>query len=370
MKFYVCIIAILLSVKIVAQNVGIGIVNPTRAKFEVNGAVDATSAIFGGESIGISLQRNWPAVGFNQYYNAGDKYIGNGYAAAIALDPSAGYLLFDMFPSGTTNGSIPNSTRGMFLSSNGRLGIGSSAPLKAGLVVDRTSGGYLHAMFGSNTAGIAIESNWPGIGFNAYYDNGRRFMTTGHAAHINMDPGTGTLYMLLDSAGSTDGLVTRTNGVVLKRFSNNSSLHSFLAPYIDNRASLGVYPGNVWQTLFVYDIVNVQNPSQKTNITPIKYGLKEIMELNPISFQWKDKEALEASGMADAVMLGLQAQDVKKAIPEIILEKGDQIAMRYNEIIPVLIKGIQEQQSKIEELEKKISLMEARLNSLGQGGGK
>jgi hypothetical protein len=43
----------------VSQNVGIGTSTPTRAKLEVNGAVDATSAIFG-ESSGISLQRNWP----------------------------------------------------------------------------------------------------------------------------------------------------------------------------------------------------------------------------------------------------------------------------------------------------------------------
>ncbi len=73
-----------------AQNVGVGTNNPTRAKLEVNGAVGATAAIFGGESSGISLQRNWPGIGFNQYYNGVSRYMANGYAAVQFLDPNSG----------------------------------------------------------------------------------------------------------------------------------------------------------------------------------------------------------------------------------------------------------------------------------------
>ena len=42
------------------QNVGIGVVDPTRARLEVHGApgVGTTSGIFGGDGAGISLQKD------------------------------------------------------------------------------------------------------------------------------------------------------------------------------------------------------------------------------------------------------------------------------------------------------------------------
>src|SRR5215203_6113466 len=86
-----------------AQNVGIGTNTPARAKLEVHGSVGATSAIFGGESSGISLQRNWPGIGFNQYYNNGNKYIGNGYAGVQYLDPGTGGFSLDLFPNGSAD---------------------------------------------------------------------------------------------------------------------------------------------------------------------------------------------------------------------------------------------------------------------------
>src|SRR5262245_43456717 len=100
-------VILLLPCMVFSQNIGIGLSNPTRARLELNGAVSTTAAIFGGESTGISLQRNWPAVGFNQYFNGTGKYMANGYGGAIALDPAAGYMIFDMYPYGSANGDIP-----------------------------------------------------------------------------------------------------------------------------------------------------------------------------------------------------------------------------------------------------------------------
>lgn len=69
-----------------AQNVGIGITNPVRAKLEVFvvAGAGATSAIFGTDGTGISLQRNWPTISFNQYRDivmpgSQGKYMANGF---------------------------------------------------------------------------------------------------------------------------------------------------------------------------------------------------------------------------------------------------------------------------------------------------
>ena len=47
---------------------------------------------------------------------------------------------------------------------------------------------------------------------------------------------------------------------------------------------------------------------------------------------------------------------MKKIIPEAIVvpTNGDALGMKYNELIPVLVKAIQEQQKEIEELKKLI----------------
>ena len=91
-----------------SQNIGIGITNPVRAKLEVNGVAGAgtTSAIFGGETTGISLQRQWPTIGFNQYRDntiGNGKYISTGFAAIQYLDPVAGYMYIDMLGNGNAN---------------------------------------------------------------------------------------------------------------------------------------------------------------------------------------------------------------------------------------------------------------------------
>src|SRR5689334_20965405 len=106
----VLILAIALSgLGVHAQNVGVGIASATRGKLEVDGVAfpgSATVALFGSNSSGVSLQRNWPTIGFNQYRDdvvpgSQGKYMANGFAAIQYFDYNSGTYAFDMFPSGT-----------------------------------------------------------------------------------------------------------------------------------------------------------------------------------------------------------------------------------------------------------------------------
>ncbi|MBK8140036.1 MAG: hypothetical protein IPK57_02855 [Chitinophagaceae bacterium] len=117
-----------LSRDLFSQNVGIGIANPVRAKLEVNGTsgIGSTSAIFGGDGTGISFQRNWPTIGFNQYRDntAGNgKYMSNGFAAIQLFDPTTGYMYFDMFSNGSANTLTNSGTRALSISNTGNIGI-------------------------------------------------------------------------------------------------------------------------------------------------------------------------------------------------------------------------------------------------------
>ena len=110
-----------------AQNIGIGTATPTRARLELHGGVGRTAGIFGGEGIGISLQKDYPAVGFNQYFDGVNaRYIGNGYAMAQWFSPFTGTLNFDAYPSGTAN-NTGNPVRVLTLDRFGHVGLGTGA---------------------------------------------------------------------------------------------------------------------------------------------------------------------------------------------------------------------------------------------------
>src|SRR5690349_5311702 len=92
---------LLLPLTSLAQNVGIGI-QPTKAKFEVSRAVGNTVAIFGSHGAGVSIQQNWPAIGFNQYYNAGTYTMAAGGGWVEYLDMNNGSFIMDAV-AGTVN---------------------------------------------------------------------------------------------------------------------------------------------------------------------------------------------------------------------------------------------------------------------------
>lgn len=141
----------------------------------------------------------------------------------------------------------------------------------------------------------------------------------------------------------------------------NASLY----PSVDNQRDLGkslfrwndVYAGN--------GVVTTSDRRDKTNIQPLDYGLSEIMQLNPVSFTWKDKPE-------QGIKLGLIAQDLQEVVGEVVKTydhyeneqtgKSERVELErlgvyYSDLIPVLIKAIQDQQKKIESLERKVEAL-------------
>lgn len=82
----------------------------------------------------------------------------------------------------------------------------------------------------------------------------------------------------------------------------------------------------------------------KENIQSLDNSLEKLLQLNPSQYQWKDPQK-------EGVSYGLIAQELAKVYPELVKKRSDgYFGVNYMELIPVLIKAVQEQQLQIEEL--------------------
>lgn len=131
----------------------------------------------------ISLYRD----GNGNYYGLG---IGNSTMQLITPHNNS-HIVFGHGNSGSFSES-------MRVAGNGGVGIGTTSTSMAGLTVNKKSGA-VHAIFGSNTTGVALESDFPGIGLNSYYSGSRKTIATGYSGYIGVNPLSGGMQLLVST---------------------------------------------------------------------------------------------------------------------------------------------------------------------------
>jgi hypothetical protein len=93
----------------------------------------------------------------------------------------------------------------------------------------------------------------------------------------------------------------------------------------------------------------------KSNISPLIGALSSLMQLNPVHYTKKTSLSATDYTLEEN---GFIAQEIQKVLPFIVKEGTDKdkiLSVDYNSIIPVLTKGIQEQQAQIEAQQKQIN---------------
>jgi FtsZ-binding cell division protein ZapB len=158
---------------------------------------------------------------------------------------------------------------------------------------------------------------------------------------------------------------------------------TLLRPGTDNNMQLGSSV-NRWSTVFAANgTINTSDARDKTNIQELIYGLEDIRKLRPVSFNWINDQD-------HGTKLGLIAQDLQQVLPEVVRDwdytedeenglrkvEATRLGVYYSDIIPVLIKGIQELdqqvqdsdsealQSRVEELEQANETLQAQYASV------
>ncbi len=128
-----------------------------------------------------------------------------------------------------------------------------------------------------------------------------------------------------------------------------------------------------WTTVFATNgTINTSDAREKKNVEDLRYGLEKVMELRPVSFEWNDQPD-------EGKKLGLIAQELQQVLPEVVRDwdyeedesgqrhkvEAQRLGVYYSDIIPVLIKAIQEQQAQIENLEPtKVEALQQELSEV------
>lgn len=95
--------------------------------------------------------------------------------------------------------------------------------------------------------------------------------------------------------------------------------------------------------------------SLKKNIRTLReYGLKEILSLNPVTYSYiKDKD--------EKKRVGFVAQEVREVLPEAVEGEEGTLTLSYENISPVVVRAIQEQQEEIERLKKENRVLKEQI---------
>jgi hypothetical protein len=108
-------------------------------------------------------------------------------------------------------------------------------------------------------------------------------------------------------------------------------------------------------------IVHASDRRLKKDIEDLSYGLEEILKLQPKEYNWKNRTQ-------DHKSLGLIAQDVESIIINVVTYDADidRYGISYTELIPVLIKAIQEQNTIIKLQSKRNIKQSKTINDLDE----
>jgi len=257
---------------------------------------------------------------------------------------------------GNHNGSaIP----AIFANANGLVGIGSSA----------TQAGFALTVNPASPVG-GIYINDPGGGNLAL---GTKSGNTGEGFRMNISSTTNPNAAI---RGHTDGngfgvLAEATGPVGFGAEVYSSHSYGLWAGTGNSATYAGFFSGDVYCT------GNYLGSDQnlKQNIRDYSGGINIINQLRPKRFQYRQDGYFQFMNLPKGDHCGLVAQDVERVLPDLVkdtkffpakatpLSESDDLqnstaldfkALNYTELIPIMIKALQEQQQEIEELKRRV----------------
>jgi hypothetical protein len=344
-------------------NVGIGTTSPS-AKLHISGTA-ANTVCFLSDTTGYAL------------YQIGN--TGGGLYYGIDSSTASGFANGAYSRHIYSTGAYPliistNDTERMRITSGGNVGIGTSSPQSQFVV-----GGV------GNAATLEINLNNSGYSRIFSYNRG----APASANLVLQDPGGNVLigtttdegYKLYVNGGSSNGMAFYSTSpgnqfkiagsAAAMTFSNTIASPSmggslgvatsagdflsgtaagdtiFINQFSGKRLYAVSYSGGVYLSSGATSWTANSDIRLKNINSHIENAVEKLSTLQTINFSYKDDKANKQN-------LGLIAQEVEKIFPELIDKNGDgMLGVRYTELVPVLIKAVQELKAEIETLKNK-----------------
>lgn len=264
----------------------------------------------------------------------------------------------------------------MRVAANGNIGIATSAP-KTNLQINGP---------------INLQSGYMTYLVNSYYDGAWRYIENGMAwgignnfggptnglafglASVNAGGAAAALTWTVPASIDANGnfLVGVTSNINNAKVSVRSSLNGVVS-YTDTSniystfqgfgsAGLGSATFYVSGSGQIYStsttITAISDQTLKTNIKTLETGLSEVMALKPCRFDWSEESINEGSNIA-----GFIAQEVQEVLPDLVIPfqyKTDEekLGLKMGDMIPTLVKAIQELSAKNDALEARLAALE------------
>lgn len=182
------------------------------------------------------------------------------------------------------------------------------------------------------------------------YGSGQSYGAIGAGMmYLYNDLAAGGIAFMAAGASGTIRFATGGNTEVARFASNGEPRMAFLAGS-GSRAVLADAEGDL--------SAPVSDRSTKENIRPLQTGISKIMQLRPVLFEYKD----EFKNYGKGVQVGFIAQDIQQVLPNSVYTNFSNGKMGYNEIdiVPLLVRAVQEQQKMIEDLREEIKKLKRK----------
>jgi hypothetical protein len=265
-----------------------------------------------------------------------------------------------------------NAKTRLFINGNGKVAVGTttfSATKPEQLLVDAgvtnsynvISGkgninNYLQLNIQNNNGGASASSdivatadngsetsNYVNLGINSDGYTGSGIMAGVNNAYLYT---TGNDFIIGNSTDNKNLVFyTTTGGASAQRMRITSA---GLLPGLDNGYLLGNGANRNTSIWAVNGTIQTSDARLKKNIHALSYGLAQVLQLNPVSYNW-----IDTRDRADKI--GLIAQEVKNVLPEVVSNDAgnNYMGVNYAEIVPVLINAVKELKNRVEILKKR-----------------
>lgn len=141
-------------------------------------------------------------------------------------------------------------------------------------------------------------------------------------------------------------------GIGVTAPSDKLTVAGIVTPGTDNTYTIGKN-GARWSAVYAANgTIQTSDIRLKKNIQLLDMGLNEVLKMHPVTYHWKD-------GSDTRLHVGLIAQEVRQLVPEVVSgnEATGKLGMNYAELIPILIRSLQQQQQKLKELNEQIEAL-------------